>query len=567
MTNQIRKLIRLRTAIALFTILLGQTSMVRADYSVNLNPRQSWGVWEGWGTSLAWWAKVFGQSNQLADLMFTTNYVTLNGYNLPGLGLNIVRYNAGASSWVPITNGNNVETMVVPWTMNPDRQMEGFWINWNSTNAQDPTSANWNWDVDVNQRNMLQKAKERGANRFELFANSPMWWMCYNKNPCGNGGSDNLQWWNYNDHAVYLATVAQYAKTNWGITFDGVEPFNEPIDSWWVAEGAQEGCHYDRSTQAAVIQELRNELDERGLTNMPIAASDEFGYDRARDTWNSFSEDIKSKIGRVNVHGYQFGGGRRDLLHDAVAPYGAPIWLSEFGDTDATGENMAWSINLDFRWMRLTAWCYWQPLDIGNWGLIHANTNDKWIGEPRRKYYVMAHYSRHIRAGMTILDGYHDDTVVAYDKSARKLVLVTMSYNTPQTVTYNLTNFFRAEGPVRRWVTELGNANVSYVESNNIVIGSNLTFQASFAADTLQTFEIENVDIYGPPPSISCTASNGTMTLAWPASHLGWIVQSNRFGIGPSNGWFDIPGTSSATNLNIVPGAINMNVFYRLRSP
>lgn len=54
-------------------------------------------------------------------------------------------------------------------------------------------------------------------------------------------------------------------------------------------------------------------------------ASDEYGYDRTRETWNSLSEDIKAKVGRVNFHGYQFGGGSRDLLHDAVSRSGAPI--------------------------------------------------------------------------------------------------------------------------------------------------------------------------------------------------------------------------------------------------
>jgi galactan endo-1,6-beta-galactosidase len=565
--NQKRNLTRLCLGMAVFTMVLAQTLPTRADSTVTLNPRQSWGVWEGWGTSLAWWAKVFGTRDDLADLMFTTNYTVLNGTSLPGLGLNIARYNAGASSWNSITNGNSVDSMWVPSSMNPDRQMEGFWLNWNSTNYQDPTSANWDWSVDANQRSMMLKAQSRGANKFELFANSPMWWMCYNKNPCGNGGSENLQWWNYNDHAVYLATIAKYAQTNWGITFDGVEPFNEPIDSWWVANGAQEGCHYERSTQATVIGELRSELDERGLTGVDVAASDEFGYDRARATWDSFSPEIKAKVGRVNVHGYQFGGGKRDWLYDTVSAGGARLWLSEYGDTDASGENMAWCINLDFRWMRLTGWCYWQPFDLGDWGLIQSNLGDRWIGQPHRKYYVFAHYTRHIRQGMTILDGSQDDTVVAYDKSARKLVLVTMNYNVTNNITYNLTNFFNAAGPVRRWTTELANTNVTYAQFDDIVISSNRTFQAGFAADTIQSFEIQNVDIYGPPPTISCVASNGNMSLSWPESHLGWTAQSNRTVIGDLNGWFDIPGTSTVTNLNVVVGQTATNVFYRLRSP
>jgi galactan endo-1,6-beta-galactosidase len=56
---------------------------------------------------------------------------------------------------------------------------------------------------------MMAKAKSNGATRFELFSNSSMWWMFYEHNPSGaDDGSDNLQPWNYNTHAAYLATIA-----------------------------------------------------------------------------------------------------------------------------------------------------------------------------------------------------------------------------------------------------------------------------------------------------------------------------------------------------------------------
>jgi galactan endo-1,6-beta-galactosidase len=116
------------------------------------------------------------------------------------------------------------------------------------------------------------------VNIFELFSNSPMWWMCNNYNPSGSdaGSSDNLQSWNYDQHAVYLATIAKYATDNWGISFTSVEAFNEPASDWWDGEtGTQEGCHFDVSTQAAVIPNLRSELDSHGLTETIVSASDE----------------------------------------------------------------------------------------------------------------------------------------------------------------------------------------------------------------------------------------------------------------------------------------------------
>jgi autotransporter-associated beta strand protein len=69
------------------------------------------------------------------------------------------------------------------------------------------------------------------------------------------------------------------------------------------------------------------------------------------------------------------------------------------------------------------------------------------------------------------------------------------------------------------------------------------------------------------PTNIVCGYSNGTLSLSWPASHLGWLAQSNSVGLASPGNWFDIPGSDALTNLDIVPAAAGSNVFYRLRSP
>ena len=458
----------------------------RADYTTVVNPSTTWGTWEGWGTSLCWWANVFGYRDDMADLLFTLNntYFPEAGATLPGLGMNIARYNAGACSF----NSINGSTMQVSPNIPAFRQMDGFWIDWFSS---DPNSASWDWSGDFNQRTAMAKAKARGVNVFELFSNSPMWWMCYNHNPSGanSGASDNLQSWNYQQHAIYMATVAKYAKDNWGITFTSVEPFNEPIATWWSATGTQEGSHFNTGTQASVIGYLRGELNNRGLNSMIVAASDESYYDQARTTWNSFSATTKSQVGRVNVHGYQYGGGRRDLLYSAVA--GKKLWNTEYGESDGTGMSLASNLNLDFRWLHNTAWCYWQPFDSGGWGLIQSNPGDNWVGPANPKYYVMAQYSRHIRPGMTIVDGGDGNTIAAYNSSTRKLVLVTVNYGTAQWITFDLSRYTTVSGPVTRWMTQTG-AGEKYQQHTDTTV-SGKRFWSWFPANTVQTFEIQNV--------------------------------------------------------------------------
>ena len=159
----------------------------RADYAVKVDPHKNWGIWEGWGTSLAWWANAFGDRDDVADLMFSTKQVKINGKEVPGLGFNIARYNVGGCSWRPSHN----ETMKASNNIPKFKQIEGFWINWDS---DDPKSNSWDWNVDKLQREMMKKSIERGVDQVELFSNSPMWWMLINHNPSGaNDGGENLQ--------------------------------------------------------------------------------------------------------------------------------------------------------------------------------------------------------------------------------------------------------------------------------------------------------------------------------------------------------------------------------------
>ena len=464
---------------------------VRADYSATVNGGTSWGQWQGWGTSLAWWANVFGNRSDLADLVFSPRTVTLNGQALPGLDLNIARYNLGASSFAPASG----QSMVVSPNIPAYRQIQGYWLN---PTSSDPSSASWNWNADANQRQMLEMAHARGADCLELFSNSPMWWMCSNHNPSGasSGSADNLNPSYYQADAVYLATVARYAADHWGINFTSVDAFNEPIANWWTAAGTQEGCHFNVPTQASVIGYLRTELNSRGLTGTPISASDESYYDMATSTWNSLPASTRAMIGQVNVHGYQYGGGRRDLLYQAVR--GTTLWNSEYGDSEASGMPLASNLNLDFHWLHPTAWSIWQPLDSGGWGLVQSELATNSIGTANPKYFVVAQYSRHIRPGMTILDTSDANSVSAYDPVNHKIVIVTANYATAQWATFSFADFYSVpDGPVSHWRT-VTNTGEDYHFLNDLSV-SNGTVRLWCPADSVQTVEIPNAYLTAVP--------------------------------------------------------------------
>lgn len=439
-----------------------------------VDPLNQHGTWEGWGTSLAWWGKAFGQRDDIADALFTLSddvELDLIGAHVPGLGLNIVRYNAGASSDIPAgtdDNGNPQYMQTSPslaltsdYWYSATRLIDTYWLTWEGGDL-----GTWDWSRDANQRAMLLKAAQRGADTFELFSNSPVWWMLSNKNPSGadNGADENLQSWNFDDHAVYLAEVAAYAKSNWGVSFSSVEPFNEPSADWWSGTtGTQEGCHFEVASQALAVQELRAALDERGLSGVIIAASDESDFDEATETWDTLGEDARQAIGRVNVHGYQYGGGRRDLLYDAVSADSKKLWLSEYAESDGSGLSLASNLNHDFQWLHPTAHVYWQALDDWGWGLIGASNEEGAVFGPETKYFVYAQYTRHIRPGMQIIASGDSNAVAAHSADENKLVIVLLATSN-QEITFDLSGFSRVEGPLTEWRTRMVDGGDRYVK-------------------------------------------------------------------------------------------------------
>ncbi|MFF7738281.1 glycoside hydrolase [Streptomyces sp. NPDC007984] len=479
------------------------TGTARADSTITVDPSTTYGTWEGWGTSLAWWANVFGASatyaDVFADLFFTDKWVTYQGASRPGLNLDIARYNLGACGWNAVNGSTMAVSPNIPWF----KQIEGYWQD---PRDENPASTAWNWDADRAQRTMLLKAVQRGAHS-ELFANSPMWWMCKNRNPSGAAasGTDNLAPEHYRRHALHLATVAQHARDAWGVDFVSVEPFNEPSSGNWRADFNQEGCYMSRPVQAAVLPELRRELDRCGLTATKIAASDEATVDTARATWAALDASAKALVDRVNVHGYQGAGGSRALLHQAVVTQaGKGLWNSETGTNTANGFSMAMYLLSDLHALHPTAWAYWQPLDPHpDWAMFHytpaaqRDPGDPALGATlaavNTKYYVMAHFSRHIRPGMKMLHTGVPHAAAAWDETTGKLVIVVANDSTVRTnLTFDLSGFSTVTGGpggvVPRWNTGVGER---YVRREAGVTGKSVTIPIN--TKCVQTLEIDDV--------------------------------------------------------------------------
>ena len=75
--------------------------------------------------------------------------------------------------------------------------------------------------------------------------------------------------------------------------------------------------------------------------------------------------------------------------------------------------------------------------------------------------------------------------------------------------------------------------------------------------------------IASDPTKLIPSVNGSTLTVSWPADHLGWILQAQTNGLnaGVSANWFDVPGTGSGNAAVITIDCGNPAVFYRLRHP
>lgn len=469
---------------------------------VELDSSRHFGLWEGWGSSLAWWARAIGgtgNADYYADLIYSKD--ANHGY--PGLGLNIVRYNVGGGG---IDQPTEKKGHKLQWQMD----IHGYWTN---PESADPNSASWNWSADFNQRAMMLKAHERGAAVFEMFSDSPMWWMNSNHSTAGSDSGGNcLSPENYDRFAGYLATVARYSTDHWGIKFGSVEPFNEPSAMWWKYPERQEGCHFDRDIQQMMVERVRKALDEKHLNDVAVAASDENDMDAALSTWQFFDSAARESVGKVNVHGYYQGtesyrGPNRSVLRTVVGD--KRLWQSEYGDGDASGYTMAKAIIQDIRELRPSAWVYWQPIEPDvqayGWGLINANyvdTEDRKKADVttplvrvNRKFFVYGQFTAYLRPGAELISISDENSIAAYDSDSKKLVFITVTGDTGQTLRYDLAKFSKLGGTIQEIVTTTapGSTVPDWKQHVASLKRSGTIFSAMLYPKSVYTFIIEGV--------------------------------------------------------------------------
>lgn len=378
-----------------------------------VQPSEGYDNFEGWGTSLAWWGHILGQwkdeekFNEVMDLIFDPD---------KGLGLNIVRYNIGGGE-----NPNLEEN-----TLRPGGDVPGF----------QPEEGVWDWKADIGQRNVMLAAFDRGVTIAEAFSNSPPYWMTVSGSVTGSeNGGNNLKEEYYEEFADYLTEVIKMYKDDYGIKFQTLTPLNEPISKWWKKGNIQEGAHFNLEAQMKIIKMVAQSLEEKGLNDTTVSASDENSIDETLRVMKGYDDETLDAITQINTHSYS--GSKLKDLNIFAEKSEKKLWMSEFGAGGSEAHNhqdmssvmqLAERIIFDLRILQPVAWIYWQAVEDegakNNWGFIHSDFSLGENYEFTKQYYAMANFSKFIRPGSSIILTTDGRSVAAYNEDKEQFIIV-----------------------------------------------------------------------------------------------------------------------------------------------
>ncbi len=394
------------------------------------------GIFQGWGTSLCWWANRVGYSPVLTEKCAELFY----GDN--GLDLNIMRYNIGGGDDPTHKHITRTDSMIPGW-LYFDKEKDSYI---------------YNYEADENQINVMRKCvKAAGEDAFvEVFSNSPPYFMT--KSGCSSGGKNpgknNLKDECYEEFAEYLAHVTEYINNKLNIKVSSISPMNEPNTKYWHAfSEKQEGCHFDAGeSQNKILLQTHKAIKKYGLDHVELVGSDETSTDKQITAYHKYSDEVKAVLGRISTHTY--GTRKIKRLGALMKSENRNLWMSETDWSNEAGKNagdmsgglwLAKKIIADINGLSPSAWVLWQVIDchiskdgyMGNkdsglpnikggfWGLAVADHDNEEI-ILSNKYYAMGQFSRYIRPGDTII---HCDknTLAAHNKETGKITVVSVN--------------------------------------------------------------------------------------------------------------------------------------------
>ena len=131
---------------------------------------------------------------------------------------------------------------------------------------------------------------------------------------------------------------------------------------------------------------------------------------------------------------------------------------------------------------------------------------------------------------------------------------------------YNLKRATTSGGPYVTLTNGLQGA--SYVDS---AVNNGTTYYYILSAtnqfgESLSSPEVKATPIPSVSPNISAALNASGITVSWPSTYVGWVLQTNTVSLGNPAGWGDLPDSVTRSQMTFPTGAA-LPEFFRLRHP
>jgi O-glycosyl hydrolase len=458
----------------------------------------------GFGASDAWSCQFVGKNwpedkkNQLADWLFSTELDEND--NPEGIGLNTWRFNIGGGS--ALQGG-----------------LSGITDEWRRAESFMTGESTFDWDNQQGQRWFLKAAKDRGADQFIGFVNSPPVFLTKNGKAFSSSASSyNLPEENYPEFANYLADVADNLLTNDGIALQYISPFNEPQWDW--NSGGQEGTPAQNDEIAAVTKIINQTFADRNITTqleIPESAQFEFLYKdhtkpgRGNQIDAFFNPDSENYLGglshvapKVAGHSYfstwplsSFTEIRKELA-GAVNSSTMPVefWMTEYSilennaEINGNGRDLGMHTALyaarviltDLVLANANSWQWWlgvSPYDYKD-GLVYIDHN-KQDGNiyDSKMLWAMGNFSRFIKAGM-VRTGVSRSDFRTIEQSLDGIMTTAFVSEDSSKITIVIINYAQKDIPIKISLNALPEYNNLRHYLTNGITNNNLANQGNF---------------------------------------------------------------------------------------
>lgn len=400
---------------------------VKRSASVAIDPSIKYQVIEGWGegsmdTFIPVWYYQFRKKtrDQFLDSLYTMKD--------NGLGLNICRF------LMPVGDNPEHDHMIaLPPVANV---------------AFEPEEGVFTWAGHEDILWHAEGARDRGATMWAGWY-APPYWLTVSGCSAGSvdGTSNNLAAGKEARYAEHICDVLKHFGDEWDINFDYISNLNEPDLNCWVAGGGQPNNHVDPEQAIVIIRTLGERLKKEGLT--PKIQAFDSGWTKSYTYLDKLlKSDIEPLLSVLSCHQYHTTDEVMDVWHQRAVKYNKSLWSTEWGDWANAGypDNKPYQqalrharkIHDGLKILKANAWVIWEP-----GFLFDVNA----LGMDRRKaYWVVAHYSRHVRPGYQQIysqDSVEDCKTTAWiSPDGKTLVLVTFNEGDSDVkINYDLSKF------------------------------------------------------------------------------------------------------------------------------